>query len=354
MFHVALAVLMLALQADAAEAASPPATTRFAAGAQADFQALLDAAPPGAIVVCEQTAPLEVSQPLVIRKPLTLSNLKACLPPKLGKTSILVVDAPDVVLEGLELRGNYDSVDQKERAPLVHVLQGGFRIEHCKFCDATKDGIMVTPEHGTGDIVGGTIRHIEGERIGRDLVSLSGGNLGQRIRNVTVEDIRLVRGFLRGAVEVSDGTDNITVRRVYAQEAVYAIDVQDHGLQQDASGQATAPNTNVTLEDITAVDCRHAVRTANHPQLRHATLVLRNITARNCAEPLRLRNTTGLRAEKLAITNDPPLSSSPIELHNVHDALLRNVTIKGLKEGVEAVGTKKCSQLAVENLTTEQ
>ena len=34
------------------------------------------------------------------------------------------------------------------------------------------------------------------------------------------------RVSVKGAVEVSDGTDNITVHHVYAEEAVYAVDVE--------------------------------------------------------------------------------------------------------------------------------
>ncbi len=98
---------------------------------------------------------------------------------------------------------------------------------------------------------------------GRDLVSISGGNRGQRIRNVSVENVRLKKGYLRGAVEVSDGTDNITVRHVYAEQAVYAIDVQDHASARKKTAETAhpcAPNTNVILEDVLAVDCRHAIQ----------------------------------------------------------------------------------------------
>jgi hypothetical protein len=69
-------------------------------------------------------------------------------------------------------------------------------------------------------------------------VSISGsGGHGRRIRNVLVENVRCYESALRGAVEVSDGTDNITVRKIYAESAVYAIDVHIHSrpLSRDSS-----------------------------------------------------------------------------------------------------------------------
>lgn len=315
--------IWLALAVLKALAGDPPA--RFTSGSATDLQALLDQAPVGAAIVCEQSRPLVIAATLLVRKSLTLRGLKACLPPELDKTPILVVDASNVTLTDLELRGNYDTVGQQHRAPLIHVKRGGFRIERCKFFDSSKDGIMVTPDDNGGDIVGGVIREIEGSRIARDLVSLSGGNGGLRIRDVTVENVRLKTGFLRGAVEVSDGADNITVRHVYAEDAVYGIDVQDHGAK-DQQGRACSPNTRVVLEDVTAVRCKHILRTANHP-LGHTDLTLRQFVGRDCAEPLRIANTARVRIEGLTIQGEKPLNQSPVELRNDQDVVLRNVEI---------------------------
>src|SRR4029078_769201 len=123
-------------------------------------------------------------------------------------------------------------------APLVWIQQGDFKVERCSFFDSSKDGVNITPPDGDAgrDIVGGTIRDIKAFRMGRDAVSVSGGNNGLKVRDVTVENVRLEKSYHRGAVEVSDGTNNISVRNVYAQDAVYAIDVQDHG-------KGSAPNT---------------------------------------------------------------------------------------------------------------
>ncbi|MBP7936450.1 MAG: hypothetical protein KA354_17565 [Phycisphaerae bacterium] len=310
-----------------------PAEMKFTGG---DLQAILDRAPKDAIVVCEQTEPIPVARTLRIERPMTLKGLKAVLPERLGDTILLSVEAGGVTLRDLELRGNYDTVDQKNRAPLIHVKAGPFRIERCRFFDASKDGVMITPDDGTGDIVGGVVREIEGIRMGRDVVSISGGNGGQRVRDVTVETVRLKTGFYRGAVEVSDGTDNITVRHVVAEDAVYALDVQDHGARQEGKPAPCAPNTNITAEDIEAVHCKHLIRTSNHP-LGHAGLVLRNLRAKHCAEPVRISNTKEVRIQGLTIVNDPELKKTPILIRNCEDTEVRNVTITGLREGVEPI-----------------
>lgn len=328
-----------------------PATIKFTGGNESEFQTLLDKAPAGAVVICEQSKPLEISTTLLVRKPVTLRGFKACLQPQLGKTPILIADAEGVTLTDIEMRGNYDTVDQKHRAPLIHIKRGGFRIERCKFFDGSKDGIMVTPEDGAGDIVGGVIRDIEGARMGRDLVSLSGGNGGLRIRDVTVENVRLKTGFLRGAVEVSDGTDNITVRHVVAEDAVYAIDVQDHGAVKKKTGNRCAPNTKVLLEDVTAVRCKHIVRTANHAPPAHADLTLRDFTGRDCQEPVRISNTTRVLIENLCITNEKPLDESPVELRNDQQIVIRNVTVKGTAEGVAPVVANGCTDVKMERVT---
>lgn len=323
-------------------------TVKFTGG-EMDLQTLLDKAPEGAVIVCEQAQPLVVTKTITIARPLILRGLKARLPEKLGGMVLLVVEAKGVTLTDIEMHGNYDSVDQRNRAPFIHIKAGEFRVERCKFFDGTKDGINVTPDDGTGDIVGGVIRDIEGFRMGRDVVSLSGGCGGQRIRNVTVENVRLQKGYFRGAVEVSDGTDNITVRRVRAEDAVYAIDVQDHGAMQQGKSRPSAPNTNVTVEDVAAVNCKHVIRTANRP-LGHANLTLRDFTASNCREPVLISNTTHVRIENLTIINEPVAQKPRITLRNCDDVELQSVKIIGLKDGVKAVDKQNSTNVRIEEL----
>ena len=110
------------------------------AGEAARLQQAIDSALPGATILCDTNKEIEVTTPLTIRKAITLQGLNARLPKKLGRTSLIVVEAPGVTLAKITLRGNYASVHQKDRAALVRIHAGDFRVEDCTFFDSTKDG----------------------------------------------------------------------------------------------------------------------------------------------------------------------------------------------------------------------
>lgn len=312
------------------------------AGDGSDLQKVIDAAPAGATLIFDRKKQFVFSTPITIKKALTVKGFNARLPERLGKTELLVVEAEGVTVLDLELHGNYDSVSQNVRAPLLWVQKGRFHIERCKFYDGSKEGVLVTPVTGGGDIVGGVIKDIEAFRMGRDAVSISGGNAGAKVRNVTVENVSLKRGYLRGSVEVSDGTDLITVRQVFAEEAVYAIDVQDHGA-------GSAANTRITVEDVEALNCKHIIRTANSER-GHAELTLRRMTGKNCQAPVQISNTKTVLVEDLTITSDKEVATAPIRLKNCHGVRFKNVTVKGLREDVDPIVASKCTELKIEGL----
>src|SRR5437016_5887792 len=95
---IILTLLTTLVTASALHGAEKPATSKFTGGNEADFQALLDNAPAGAVVVCEQNKPLEISKSLLLGKPMTVRGLKARLQPKLGRTPILIADATGITL----------------------------------------------------------------------------------------------------------------------------------------------------------------------------------------------------------------------------------------------------------------
>lgn len=304
MINLRIAALLLAIFASYPVATAQAEVIQYN-GDGSDLQRVVDQAAEGDTVVCDASTTLTLRAPIVINKPLTLRRLTARLPEGLSRTALIEVKSSGVTLQDLELHGNYDSVSQDERRTLCWIARGDFRVERCHFFDGSKDGIMLTPELGKGDIVGGVIRDIEATRMGRDAVSISGGNKGALVRNVTVENVTLRKGYLRGAVEVSDGTENISVRHVRAKECVYAIDIQDH------RGDS-APNVNVLFEDITAIDCRYIVRMANSPR-GHANLILRNLKGVRCDWPVEVSHTQhvvidGVRIEQHAAEAKPPVT----------------------------------------------
>jgi hypothetical protein len=143
-------------------------------------------------------------------------------------------------------------------------------------------------------------------------------------------------------VEVSDGTDNVTVRKVYAEDCVYAVDVQDH----KAPGQI---NSNVFIQDVFARRCTHAIRTANRP-LGHANLAIDRVTAEHCAAPLMIRNTDGVILRDVTIV-DHASRQPPIALTNCRALSVRDVTIKGGDDSGPAVVVTNCDEVLVDGIT---
>ncbi|MBX7258575.1 MAG: right-handed parallel beta-helix repeat-containing protein [Candidatus Hydrogenedentes bacterium] len=318
----------------------PPATIQVDVD---NLQATLDAAPEHSTVAFNRNRQLTLSEPLIVRKPLTIQGLNAKLPEKLGGTPLVIVESKDVSVIDCEFRGNRETVPQELRAPLLTIREGNFRVERCNFLDSSKDGIKIDGEGVKDrDIEGGVIRDIYGKGCVRDLVSLSGGGEhGHRIRHVLVENIRDYDSEMRGAVEVSDGTCDITVRNVYAERCVYALDVQDHGKPQQV-------NTNVLIEDVTAVDCKHIIRTANH-DFGHANLTLRDFIGERCSEPLKVSNTRNVVIDNVQIGGHPK-GGSPVSVKNCSRLSVREVTIENSAHEEAGLLLVDCSGVFVDNL----
>ncbi len=310
-----------------------------------DLQQVVDAAPSNAMVRCDPNQLLTLSVPLTIRKPLTLVGLNARLPEKLGNTPLVIVEAKGVAVTDFVLAGNAGSVPQKERAPLLVIHAGDFRVERGCFNNSSKDGVMIDGDGSKdGDLVGGVVRDIVGRGVVRDVVSISGSDgHGRRIRNVLVDNIRGYGSALRGAVEVSDGTDNITVRKVYAEESVYAVDVQDHKRPEQS-------NRNVVIEDVFAWRCKHAIRTANSPR-GHANLTVRDLTARECTQPVQISHTANVILSNVRILDSqnkkPPVCLQDCGGVSVRDVLLENVVVNG-----PALLLEDCAEVLVDGFTS--
>ena len=309
-----------------------------------DLQQVIDTAPSNSIVRCDPNRRMVLSTPVTIRKPLTLLGLRARLPEKLGGTSLVLIEAKGVSVLDFELTGNADSVPQSERAPLIVVHAGDFRIERGVFLNSSKDGVMIDGDAlKDEDLVGGVVRDIVGRGVRRDVVSISGssGN-GRRIRNVLVDNIRCYDSEFRGAVEVSDGTDNITVRKVYAESAVYALDVQDHN-------KPLQGNRNVVIEDVYAVRCKHAIRTAN-TRKGHGNLTMRDIIAEQCIIPVQVSHTENVTLSNLRVL-DHSSGKPPVQIQDCHGVAVRDVLAQNINLKGPAVLFLNCTDVTMDGFT---
>jgi hypothetical protein len=156
-----------------------------------------------------------------------------------------------------------------------------------------------------------------------------------------VENILCYNSHYRGAVEVSDGSDNITVRKVYAEDSLYAVDVQDHGKPKQV-------NTNVVVQDVYAVRCKHAIRTANRPH-GHANLTIRDIISEECIAPIRISNTDNMVLQNVRISNHKE-QNPPISVWNCAGISIRDITFSDTAYDGEAILLKDCDETLIDGV----
>jgi len=286
-----------------------------------ELQQAVDTAPPHSILMADRNLSVEISKTILIDRPLTLIGLNARLKPGLGGTSILEIVAEDVHIRDFNLEGNGDSVTQAERAPLIVVRRSRFVIENGETNNSAKDGVMITPDPEFGDIEHGVVRNLTGHDTIRDIVSIGGaGDRSLFVRHLVVENIRAYNSRLRGPVEVSDGSEHITVRDVYAESCLYGVDVQDHGRE----GMI---NRHIVIEGVQVRNCKMAIRTANN-DFGHDGLTIRNVTIIDWQE------------------NESP----PIDVKNTKNLVIDNVQIQGAVKG-PAIRIRNCDNLTIRNVT---
>lgn len=309
-----------------------------------DLQKTMNEAPAYSRIICDRKQELIISSPVLIRKPLTLEGLNARLPDSLHSIPILIVESKHVTITNFMLVGNANTVSQENRAPLIAVLAGEFHLSNGHFENSSKDGVMISPAIDGEDIVGVVVRDIVGRGVVRDVVSLSGtaGGRNPKVRNVLVENIRAYDSELRGPVEVSDGTDNITVRKIYAENCRYAIDVQDHKREVEI-------NRNVYIEDVYALNCEWAVRTYNH-RFGHANLTLANITSEHCQKPVQVSNTDNVMLQNIRIL-DHVGDGPALDVSSCNMLTIRDVSIFQSHSEAPGILVKNCQDVVIDGVS---
>lgn len=337
----------IALVVTAVAAGGPsgsPDSIRIDAGA---LQEAVANAPPHAVLVADRSRQVEVTETVRIEKPVTLVGLNMRLRPGLAKTPILEVLSEGVRIREFTLEGNGDSVEQPDRAPLILVRRGRFVVEDGETNNSAKDGVMITPVPEYGDIEHGVLRNLTARNTIRDVVSIGGrGHEGLFVRHLVVENIRSYGSRLRGPVEVSDGSEHITVRDVYAESSFYGVDVQDHSRE----GMV---NRQILIDGVQVKDCVAAVRTANR-DFGHNGLTIRNVTgvdfrADERWRPLHVRNTSNVVIENVRIEGGPP-EGPWVLVQNSDNLTLRNVAIVNAGQHGAAVVVEDSNNALLDNI----
>jgi len=314
-----------------------------------DLQAAVDAAQAGDILHADPRREIILDATVTIDKPLTITGLRARLVDGLDDTPMLVVNADGFRMNNFHLTGNRESVEHANRASLVVINASDFVVEQGTIREASEHGIVIdaTGRHAEN----GVVRDIIGHNIGRDHVSLQGsGEHGFFVKNVVVERIRAYGSPTRGAIEVSDGTENITVRDIYAEDCRYGVDFQDHVKQ--GMGQS---NVRVLIENVFVRRCSHAVRSATAPGMGHRNLTLRNISGIDwidgsgegkMAQPIVINHTDNVLIDNVDIMGAGEHIYAGIMILNSSNVRLQNVLIDEVSVYREAI--------LIENTTTVQ
>ena len=346
---VTLLGALLASESNLVRGATPGSAAsqnRFIAVVGDDLKGAVDRADPGDTILADPQHEIILSKSVLIDKPLTLLGLRAKLAPKLGSTQLIIVTADDFRFADFHLSGNNASVSQEERAALIQIRGSRFVVERGICKDSAKDGIEVTIVEGGRDVRDGVIRDIVGFDNVRDHISISGlGRSGLYIRNLVVHNIRAYRSRSRGAVEVSDGTENITVQDVYAEGCVYGVDVQDHK-------RAGESNIGVRISNVFTRGCKHAIRTDNQPTTGHRDLTLRNISGTDWpagAIPLQVSNTRNVVIDDIRIADGKEIDTA-VFIRNCHNLTLQSTTLDRLSVARDAIRVEDSSQIRLHNL----
>ena len=343
-FRSAVVTCLLAAFAVAESVAAEPPIFRVDA---AELQSAVDRASPYSVLVADRDRPVEINATVRIDKPLTLVGLNMRLEAGLAKTSILEVVAEGVTIRDFALEGNGDSVEQSDRAPLIVMRRGRFLIENGETNNSAKDGVMITPVKEYGDIEHGVIRNLTARDTIRDVVSIGGrGHEGLYVRHLVVENIRSYGSELRGPVEVSDGSEHITVRDVYAESSFYGVDVQDHS-------RPGMINRYIVIDGVQVKDCVTAIRTANR-DFGHDGLTIRNVTGvafrpSDRWRPLHVANTSNLVIENVRLQGGPP-EAPWVLIQNSDNLVLRNVTVIDAGQDGPAVVVADSNNALLDNI----
>eukprot|EP00189_Rhodosorus_marinus_P004428 CAMPEP_0113964236 /NCGR_PEP_ID=MMETSP0011_2-20120614/7015_1 /TAXON_ID=101924 /ORGANISM="Rhodosorus marinus" /LENGTH=320 /DNA_ID=CAMNT_0000976491 /DNA_START=97 /DNA_END=1060 /DNA_ORIENTATION=- /assembly_acc=CAM_ASM_000156 len=266
-----------------------------------------------------------VAKPIKVLVPLTIRKIRVVLKSSKGIPLIKIL-ARSVTMTDFELVGNKHLVAGTAREALLQVFKSSFHIARGTFRNSTKDGVQVRPTAGGFPITGGLLRDLVGRHNNRDLVSLTTADGGSGVtRNVVVENVRAYGSRDRGAVEISDGVEDMFVRSVYAENCFYAVSIQDHGVSKLEAIR------RVFVSNIVAVRSSFAV-VSQVQSIRHGDVSISRVIAKDCEKALELQNLDWVRVDDVRVIA-PSTTGYPFEVKNCKDIKIRDVpSLEGAKQ----------------------
>ncbi|KAJ8900704.1 hypothetical protein NDN08_000005 [Rhodosorus marinus] len=252
---------------------------------------------------------------------ITIRGVHAKLRDGLAKM-ILVVNGDGFTMFDCVLTGNRGTIYKKQRRSLLSLRGSGFHIQRGRFINSTRDGISIAQKaYSTTVIDGGVVRDIVGIGNDRDTVSVSTWDSSvAATKNIVVDNVRAYGISNRGAVEVSDGVENIIVRNIYSERNQYGISIQDH---RDLDQRIR----NITISNLSASDVVYGLHTQTQPEVQHSDVKVKRLNVERAYIPLSLRNVKRLRLDSVRVTGSVPLESTVYELLDITEPPLNSSTM---------------------------
>mmetsp|Transcript_22252 Transcript_22252/g.89831 ORF Transcript_22252/g.89831 Transcript_22252/m.89831 type:complete len:410 (-) Transcript_22252:269-1498(-) len=292
---------------------------------------------------------------VVVGKPMKLSDISVTVVPGAAINAIRIM-ADGVTIENLNAVGNLGTVDPSERAALLEIKGSNFLIDGANFYNSSRDGIECRANNTEQAVPvrNGIIRNIYGNGNRSDTVKISTGNLGlTKTYNITVENVVAencpitasngnTSGTAQyGAVEVTDGSQEITVKNVQAYNCRYGMVIQDHGNPDQV-------NHNIWASNISAEDSVYAVVTELN-DFGHSNVTVANVTATRVQNPVYMFYLTNVTFSDVTIVNSTTTSST-VALDNVNNFSLEKVRVKGGSPASAVVSVKGSTNVSLSDI----
>ncbi|KAJ8903427.1 hypothetical protein NDN08_004535 [Rhodosorus marinus] len=286
------------------------------------------------------------SKPILVLKPMTIRSIRVVLN-STNPIPLLRILAKSVTITDFELNGNNMVVLDSRRQALMQVFKSGFHIARGTFRNSTKDGVVVRSIEGSPSITGGVLRYLIGTLNNRDVVSLTTLDGGKTItKNIVVENIRAYGSRDRGAVEISDGVEDMFVRNVYAIDCYYAVSIQDHGVSELETIR------RVFVSNVVAVRSDFAI-VSQVESIRHGDVSTSRVFAKNCIKALELQNLDWVRVDDVRVIA-PRTTGYALEIINCKDLKIRDVSFVGGGKARGAIMVMQSSNVRIAGVTVDR
>mmetsp|Transcript_23156 Transcript_23156/g.92535 ORF Transcript_23156/g.92535 Transcript_23156/m.92535 type:complete len:416 (-) Transcript_23156:289-1536(-) len=286
------------------------------------------------------------SKPILVLKPMTIRTIRVVLN-STNPVPLLRIFAKSVTITDFELVGNNMVISDSRMEALMQVFRGGFHIARGTFRNSTMDGVTVRSIYGGPPITGGVLRDLIGTGNNRDLVSLSTGNGGQATtKNIVVENIRAYGSRDRGAVEISDGVEDIFVRNVYAIDCYCAVSIQNRGRSELQTIR------RVFVSNVIAVGSDFAI-VSRVESIRHGDVSISRVIAKNCRKALELQNLDWVRVDDVRVIA-PKTTGYALEIVNCKHLKIRDVSFVGGAEARGAIMVAESTDVRIAGITVDR